>query len=97
MLEVLVLTQAQCHWCDEAKAVLARLAEEYALSVTTLDVATPEGEALALRSGVLFPPGIFLERETFSYGRLSERRLRQELERRLALQKRPEAAPQEGR
>lgn len=87
MIEVLVLTQAQCYWCDEAKAILARLAEDYALSVRTLDVATPEGEALALQSGVLFPPGIFLEGETFSYGRLPERKLRQELERRLALQK----------
>jgi glutaredoxin len=97
MIEVVVLTQDQCHWCDEAKAILARLAEEYALSMTTLDVATPEGEALALQSGVLFPPGIFLEKETFSYGRLSERKLRRELERRLALQKKSEVAPQKGR
>jgi glutaredoxin len=95
MIEVVVLTQEQCHWCDEAKAVLARLAAEYALSVTMLDIATPEGEALALQSGVLFPPGIFLEKETFSYGRLSERKLRKELERRLTLQKKSEVAPQE--
>jgi len=82
MIEILVLTREQCHWCDEAKAILARLATVYDLIVTTLDITTPEGEALALRSGVLFPPGVFLDGTTFSYGRLSERKLRQELERR---------------
>ena len=42
-----------------------------------------EGQVLAERSGVLFPPGIFLDGEPFSYGRLSERKLRRELEQRL--------------
>jgi len=37
--------------------------------------------ALAARGGVLFPPGIFLDREPFSYGRPSERKLRKELAR----------------
>lgn len=31
----------------------------------------------------MFPPGIFLDGEPFSYGRPSERKLRRELERRL--------------
>jgi glutaredoxin len=82
MIQILVLTREQCHWCDEAKAVLARLATVYDLSVDTLDMTTPQGEALALQSGVLFPPGVFLDGAVFSYGRLSERKLRQELERR---------------
>ena len=84
MIHVLVLTREQCHWCDEAKAVLARLAAIYDLSVDTLDITTPEGEALALRSGVLFPPGIFLDDATFSYGRLPERKLRRELDQRMS-------------
>lgn len=82
MIQVMVLTREQCHWCDEAKAVLKRLAREYDLSVEMLDITTPQGEALALQSGVLFPPGIFLDGATFSYGRLSERKLRRELDRR---------------
>lgn len=82
MIEVLVLTREHCHFCDEAKVILARLATVYDLIVDTLDMTTPEGEAQALRSGVLFPPGVFLDGVTFSYGRLSERKLRQELERR---------------
>jgi len=81
MIEILVLTREQCHWCDEAKATLERLASSYDLIVTTLEITTPEGEALALQSGVLFPPGVFLDGTTFSYGRLSERKLRRELNR----------------
>jgi len=46
-------------------------------------VASPEGQALAERGGILFPPGVFLDGAPFSYGRLSERRLRRELRRRL--------------
>src|SRR6266700_6450889 len=84
MIHVLVLTREQCRWCDEAKTILAQLATIYDLSVDTLDIMTPDGEALALRSGVLFPPGVFLDGATFSYGRLSERKLRQELDHRMS-------------
>ena len=64
----------------QAKALLERLSGEYNLSVTTLDLNSLEGQALAMRGGVLFPPGIFLDGKPFSYGRPSERRLRRELE-----------------
>ena len=82
-MNVLLLTQEHCGFCVQAKEILDRLAVEYGLSVSTLDLGSPEGEALAVRSGLLFPPGIFLEGELFSYGRLSERKLRREIERRL--------------
>ena len=82
-MNVLLLTQEHCGFCAQAKGTLDRLAVEYGLSVSTLDLGSPEGEALAVRSGLLFPPGIFLDGELFSYGRLSERKLRREIERRL--------------
>lgn len=82
-MNVLLLTQEQCGFCKQAKAMLDRLSVEYGFSLSTLDLAAPEGEALAVRSGLLFPPGIFLDGELFSYGRPSERKLRRELERRL--------------
>lgn len=82
-MDVLLLTQANCAFCDQAKELLDRLAAEYPLSVTTLDLGTWEGQALAERGGIMFPPGVFLDGEPFSYGRPSERRLRRELERRL--------------
>ncbi len=82
-MNVLLLTQENCGFCTQAKEILARLSVEYGFSVSTLDVGSPEGQALALHSGVLFPPGIFIDDELFSYGRPSERKLRRELERRL--------------
>ncbi len=82
-MNVLLLTQEHCGFCAQAKETLDRLVVEYGLSVSTLDLGSPEGEALAVRGGLLFPPGIFLDGELFSYGRLSERKLRREIERRL--------------
>lgn len=82
-MEVLLLTQENCGFCAQAKELLDRLSGEYELSVTTLDLNSPEGQALAMRGGVLFPPGIFIGGEPFSYGRPSERKLRREIEGRL--------------
>jgi len=83
-MEILLLTQANCALCEQAKEILARLCLEYPLAVSTLDCATPDGEALATRAGILFPPGVLLDGEPFTYGGLSERGLRKEIERRLA-------------
>ena len=83
-MHVLLLTQHQCAFCIQAKDLLTRLSVEYGFSYATLDVASPEGEALAIQHGMLFPPGILVDGEPFCYGRPSERRLRQELEKRRA-------------
>ena len=77
---MLLLTQDDCGFCAQARVLLERLSGEYELSVTTLDLNSSEGQALAIRGGVLFPPGIFLDGKAFSYGRPSERKLRRELE-----------------
>lgn len=81
-MKVTLLTQENCAFCEKAKDVLDRLSKEYTLSVETFDLASPEGQTLAERGGVMFPPGIFVEGEPFSYGRPSERKLRRELDRR---------------
>lgn len=81
-MKVTLLTQENCAFCEKAKDILARLSEEYTLSVETFDLTSPEGRTLAERGGVMFPPGIFVEGEPFSYGRPSERKLRRELDRR---------------
>ncbi len=83
-VQVLILTQAHCAFCEQAQALFARLAQEYRLVVTTLDIATPEGQMLAQRGGLLFPPGIVLDGQPFAYGRPSERQIRRELDRRSA-------------
>lgn len=82
-MEIVILSQENCAFCEQAKEILTRLAPEYGLSVSTLDLNSQEGQALAIRGGVMFPPGIFVGDEAFSYGRPSERALRREIERRL--------------
>lgn len=82
--EVVLLTQPHCDYCEQAKQVLARVAKEHPLVVRTIDANSPEGEALAREGGILFPPGVFVDGQAFSYGRLSERKLKRELSRRAA-------------
>jgi glutaredoxin len=83
-MHILLLTQEHCGFCEQAKELLARLSVEYGFSFSTLDLASQEGQALAGSGGVLFPLGIFLDGEPFSYGRPSERKLRRAIERRLS-------------
>ena len=78
---ILILTQEHCGFCEQAQDILQRLSQEYWLSVSTLDMASPEGQRLAMQGGLLFPPGILIDGKPFSYGRLSERKLRRELDR----------------
>lgn len=78
-IEILLLTQSECAFCKQARAILERLEDGYDLSVKTLDIGSQEGERVARAGGILFPPGIFVNGEAFSYGRLSERKLQKYL------------------
>ncbi|MGH2716326.1 MAG: glutaredoxin family protein [Thermoleophilaceae bacterium] len=82
-MEVLVLTQEDCDLCERARELLASLSEEYPLSIRALELGTARGRELAASGGFLFPPGVFVDGVPFSYGRLSERKLRRELDQRL--------------
>jgi glutaredoxin len=81
-VEVLLLTQDDCAYCEQAKDVLERLHADYPLSVDTLELSSPRGRELARQGGILFAPGLLIDGEPFSFGRLSERKLRRELKRR---------------
>jgi glutaredoxin len=80
--EVILLTKPDCALCDQAKLVLERVGDEYQLSIEALSVTTERGTRLATEAGVPFPPAVLLDGKPFSYGRLSERKLRRELDRR---------------
>ena len=84
-VEVTLLTQTSCRLCELAKAILERLGTEYSLSVTEVDLGTEVGRHLAADAGVLFAPGVLVDGRPFSYGRLSERKLRRLLDRRAAV------------
>jgi glutaredoxin len=78
-IRVRLLTSEGCKYCDEARALLQRLAWDYPLAVEEVPADGERGRALALEHGVLFPPGIFVEGEFVQYGRPSERKLRARL------------------
>lgn len=92
-IHVLVLTQNQCGFCEQAQDLLQLLAREYELKITTLDIGSEAGQALAVQGGILFPPGIFLDGQPFSYGRQSEMKLRRALKRHMH---RPAVGPLRG-
>lgn len=79
MTEIVLLTKGDCHFCDQAKDVLVRLAGEYELEVREVALDSEEGRRLALEAGAPFPPVVFVDGRSFSFGRLSERRLRKAL------------------
>jgi len=80
-VDVVILTQAHCAFCQDAQRILERLAREYVLTVRNVDLNSAEGQALAQAGGVLLPPGIVIDGQAVSHGRPSERRLRRELDR----------------
>ncbi|PXX06256.1 glutaredoxin family protein [Mycolicibacterium moriokaense] len=84
-VQITLLTQTSCGMCELAKEILARLGNEYPLSITEIDLASDEGKRLAAEAGVLFAPGVLVDGQPFSYGRLSERKLRRLLDRRAAV------------
>ena len=79
--EVTLLTQPDCALCEQAKDILTRLVDERFVTVREVDLADPQGRYLAIRHGVLFAPGVLIDGQPFSYGRLSEKKLRRQLAR----------------
>jgi glutaredoxin len=82
-VEITLLTRVDCAFCDHAKQVLGRLGDAYLLQVTEIDLASDEGQRLARTAGVLFAPGVLVDGAPFSFGRLSERKLRRTLDKHL--------------
>ncbi|HEY5103632.1 MAG TPA: glutaredoxin family protein [Acidimicrobiales bacterium] len=88
MTAITLLTAPSCRLCDDAKVVLDRVAIDFDLTLELVSLDTPRGQELMTKHQVVFPPGVLVDGEPFSYGRLSERRLRRELENRKSLRAR---------
>ncbi|MGN2642157.1 MULTISPECIES: glutaredoxin family protein [Nocardia] len=80
-IAITLLTRSDCGLCEHAKQVLARVGQDYPLTVTEIDLRTEDGQRLAATAGVLFAPGVLVDGEPFSHGRVSERKLRRTLAR----------------
>lgn len=79
MRRITLLTVSDCHLCEQAEAVVDRVGADLALEVEILPLDSKQGRRLGEGAGILFPPGVLIDGEPFSYGRLSERRLRRAL------------------
>lgn len=79
MTEITIVTTDDCAFCEQAKEVLARLAADAPLAVREVPLDSPEGRQITATVAAPFPPVVLLDGEAFSYGRLSERRLRKVL------------------
>lgn len=77
---VTLLTKPDCSLCDDAKSVLRELRDEFGFLIEMVDVNSERGQQLAMESNMLFPPGVLLDGQAFSYGRLSKRKLRRALD-----------------
>ena len=80
MIEIVLLTKDDCQLCDQAKATLGRLAEDYELLVREVGLESDEGRGLALEARAPIARVLFLDGRSFSYGRASERKLRKALD-----------------
>ncbi len=76
-----LLTAADCRLCEHARKILQRVSAEHPLDLSTISLDSPEGQRLATAHNVLFAPGLLLDGVMFSYGRVSERKLRRALSR----------------
>lgn len=79
-VEVVLLTALDCSFCDDAKAMLRRLSSDFPLVLREVALDSTEGQEIAMRDGLLFPPGILLDGKAFSHGRPSEGKLRRQLQ-----------------
>ena len=70
---VTLYTRADCHLCDEAKAVLDRVAADQPFTLEIVDVDTDEG--LVSQYGLEVPVVLIAGRKRFKY-RVDEERLR---------------------
>lgn len=77
MTRAIIVSTQDCHLCQRARDVLARLG---ALEVVELDWDSSEGQALVRAEGVPFPPAVFVDGVFAAYGRVSEGALRKRLE-----------------
>lgn len=76
---VTLLTQNDCHLCEQAKSVLARVSVDFRIEIMEISLSSATGQRLAAESGVLFAPGVLLDGKPFAFGRLSEKKLRRAL------------------
>jgi hypothetical protein len=84
MVAVTVVHSPACHFCDDARAVLAEFATEFPLTVEFVDCTDPRGAALIREHRAGMYPLVLVDGGFFSAGRLPRKKLRARLTARFA-------------
>ena len=77
--QITVVESVACHFCDDARQVLATLTASYPLSIDTVDVRSEAGQTLMARHRAPMSPLVLLDGAFFSSGRLPRRKLEKAL------------------
>lgn len=81
---VTVVHSPACHFCDDARAVLAEFATGYGIQVEWVGAGTPLGRDLVAGHRAALFPLVLVDGAFFSTGRLPRRKLRKLLDTRTA-------------
>lgn len=79
-IEVTLVTALGCHFCEEAARLLDELHASVRLAVREVALTSEEGQELAIRHRVPFPPILVIDGVYFGHGRISRRKLEHRLD-----------------
>jgi hypothetical protein len=77
---ITLLTSSGCHLCEMAKDVIHDATADYELTITIVDLASPEGQNIATLHRMPFPPLILIDGKVHANGRLSAKKFRRSLD-----------------
>lgn len=83
-VEVTILTQPDCANCERAEEIIERLAGEFPIAVSKVQLQSESGRQLAQEWAAMFAPVVLIDGSLFSQARLSENDFKKELQTRLS-------------
>jgi glutaredoxin len=78
-VQITVVESEACHFCEDARQVLAKLTPSFPLTIDTVDVHSETGQALMSLHRAPMSPLVLLNGAFFSSGRLPRRKLEKAL------------------
>lgn len=76
MITITMVSTEGCHTCKEVKETLNKLTSEYDLSINEVDATTDKGQELIKKHNISSSPGLIINNEFFSSGKVTEKQLR---------------------
>ena len=82
MVKIQFLTMVGCHNCEEVKRIFDEIMPQFEgkVEIEEIDIASPEGQELTAKYGIMASPGIIINDELFSTGGVSQEKLTEKLQ-----------------